>query len=131
MSILKVQYKYFPYPLPTDWSVPNFRFDEAKMNLLWLVCPEVDKVHDKKWDGNVVTESINLELDGETRELLKTLLPTQFMKVFSRECADYAMTEFWPTHYLETMWTRARTAERRLTGDNSNVVHVNFRKKVA
>lgn len=130
-SILNVSFRYFPFDVPTQWSIQNFRFDEAKMNLLWLVCPEIDHLHDKKWDGNEVTSSIDAELDRETRELLRTLPPIRFMEIFSNRHEDYLMTEDWPTRYIDTMWRRARAYERRVSGDTSNVVKVDFRKKAA
>ena len=43
-ELLKVEVKYYPYTEPQLWigDAATFTHDQCKMNLLWLVHPDVD-----------------------------------------------------------------------------------------
>ena len=48
----KMDVQYYPFELPRSrWAETNHGYDEAKMNLLWLVHPEVDRRHSEYWAG--------------------------------------------------------------------------------
>ena len=129
MSLLKAEVKYYPYPLPVGlWRQKHFWVDELKMNLLWLVMPEIDDLVKVEWPGNPVSESIDKLLDKKLRSLLSGP-PVEFMRDFvALDTGDLAIAEFWPENYQRTMWARAKEANARLVhGLGLNVLKIDFR----
>lgn len=126
-AILIAEVKYFPYEMPTHWACENFCYDEPKLNLLWLVCPEVDAVRASAWGGNAVSSSIDSMMSGDLRAKL-SLPPVEFMQWFARASNQFKLVEDWPHNYLQTMWSRAKLANQRLVGAlGANVYHFDFR----
>lgn len=136
MTLLKAEFQYYPYSLPVHkWAQTNYWCDQPAMNLLWLVHPLVDSVADKRWQGDAISAGIATHLALDTRALLQTLRPLDFMKAFERQDhGDWLMTESWPQNYMATMFRRAREAEARLGGTfasvtQANVIRVDFRRR--
>lgn len=127
-DILKAGVKYFPYSMPKLWACENFRFDEIKMNMLWLVMPEVDDLVDKPWVGNHISQSIDEYLSKDLRALLDGP-PVEFMRDFVT-MGPLLMTETWPYDFTQTMWRRAKQANARLCADLSpNVFMIDFKTR--
>lgn len=131
-KILQAQYKYYPFPEPTNWACGHYRFDQIKLNLLWLICPEIDELHDTKWGGNAYTESIDSGVTATMRAMLNEP-PLDFMRGFMRlDGGKPRITKSWREDWAETMWSRARVAHERLftpvVGREGNVITVNFTK---
>lgn len=130
MNLLKADVKYYPFDLPrTKWSQTNYWVDEIKMNMLWLVMPEVDGLVHTKWAGNEVSASIDANMEPTLRRRLSGP-PIEFMHSWSAmDHGNMDITQDFPSNYLTTMWDRAREANSRLLSElGSNVVLVNFRK---
>lgn len=119
--------KYFPGGMPSKWTCSNFCHDEPKLNLLWLVCPEIDSLIDNEWGGNKVSSSIDKHMSKDVRAKLN-LPPVEFMQWFAGKSNWFSITHDWPDHYLTTMWSRARLANKRLiTSPGDNVYQFDFR----
>lgn len=136
MSPLDVSYRYFTFRPPLLWfgTASAFKFDLAKLNLLWLVCPEVDTLHDKAWDGDRVTESIDKYMDRRTRFMLQGP-PMAFTHYWEDLCLHSApdMIASWSDGFLATMVHRAGEAEARLRVNLElpvNTVAVDFKRRV-
>lgn len=126
---LKAEVKYFPYEMPKLWKCRNLCYDEIKMNLVWLVCPEIDTLIHTAWPGNVVTESVDAHMSHDLRAILNGP-PLAFMRDFSGMPGPLVMTEDWPNDYVTTMWERAREANARLCiGLEPNVLKVDFKNR--
>lgn len=126
-DILKTPFRYFPQAdLPSAWVAVNFRYDERKLNLLWLACPEVDDQWPTAWPGNLISASIDDHYSGELSELL-TLPPLEFVNCFWR-LNPYAlhMTADWGEDFMAVMEERAREADFRLRNGADNVRVVSF-----
>jgi hypothetical protein len=125
---LIAEVKYFPYPMPKRWSCENFCYDEVKMNMLWLVMPEVDSLVDQAWGGNHITTSIDAHLSKDLRELLCGP-PVEFVRDFVAK-GPLLIAEEWPFDYVQTMWRRAKQANARLCADLApNVFKVDFKTR--
>lgn len=128
MSTLEANVRYYPFQLPLHrWAQQNFWVDQIKMNLLWLVMPEVDDLVSQRWEGNDISRSIDTHLYRDLRRPLSGP-PIEFMRDFMMIDSDsLELTDPWPSDYLQTMWSRAREANARLIGElGSNVVRVDF-----
>jgi len=128
MGILEANVRYFPYEMPSvRWTQQNFCVDKIKMNLLWLVMPEVDDLVTQPWAGNDISRSIDTYLYRDLRRSLSGP-PIEFMRDFMMLDSDsLELTAPWPSDYLKTMWARAREANARLIGElGVNVVRVDF-----
>lgn len=120
--------KYYPFPEPKHWSISVYEFDQIKLNLLWLVCPEVDKVHDKSWECNFIANDINELCDKSTREFMQ-LPPMEAVELFIKHDHDLLMTQGWPVGYHSVMRKRAKEAAFRIQhGGGHNVVFIDFTK---
>ena len=104
--------------------------DQAKLNLLWLVYPEIDNYTTTPWPGRPGAESIFREMTTDVRAILEKP-PVEFMQDFvAMGPHDMALTERFPTNYLQTMWRRAKEANARLVKElGDNVYHFNFRAR--
>lgn len=131
MSPIKAEVKYYPFKLPMMlWDQQHYWVDEIKMNMLWLVKPEIDTLVHCKWEGDEVSRSIDTHLDKKLRRLLSGP-PVEFMRDFMMMEPDTLMlTQCWPTGYIKTMWARAREANDRLIENlGVNVTLVDFKNK--
>lgn len=134
MDILKVEYPYFPWPVPTLWSgnATNFMFDMPKLNMLYLVHPELDALRSTPWRGDRYTEAINGHLGRETRRALQGP-PRVFLDHWEELRATYIlpMEKHWPEHYMDTVRRKVRDVELRLRAEMpAGVVRVDFQRKV-
>lgn len=128
---LKAEVTYYPYALPMHlWGQTNYWFDEMKMNLLWLVHPEVDTHCTSVWKGDDISLSIDKHLSQDLRALLSGP-PIEFMRDFvAMDDGDLRLTQTWPHNYQATMWVRAKEANARLCADMpGNVVMMDFKNK--
>lgn len=126
-SLLKARTKYFTQ-MPTKWEQSNFCHDEPKMNLLWLVMPEVDGLINTAWHGNVISTSIDEHLSKDLRADLNGP-PLSFVRDFLKRPA-LRIADDWPRDYASTMMQRAREANARLcAGFAPNVALVDFKTK--
>lgn len=126
-SLLKARTKYFTQ-MPTKWKQSNFCYDEPKMNLLWLVMPEVDGLIHTAWHGNVISTSIDEHLSKDLRAELNGP-PLSFVRGFLNRPA-LLIADDWPHDYASTMMKRAREANSRLCADLApNVALVDFKIK--
>lgn len=130
MINIKADVKYFPYPMPHRWAQTAFRHNERKLNLLWLVNPKIDTFAHLPWEGDEISASIDQLLDKQTMRSLNKP-PIEFMQDFCIiDTGDLLLTETWPHNYLQTMWARAREANKRLiAGLGPNVLRVDFLNK--
>jgi len=126
-ALLKADYWWPPYPAPRLWAMESFRWDEPRMNLLWLIHPEVDQVHDQFWSGDTVATMLDKEFSHEAR-LLCQGPPVQ---------AAVGLWEVLPDEVLNVIGTwslikaRAAEAQARLGRSyGSNVAVVDFKRKV-
>lgn len=127
-NVLKAEVRYFPYALPKlKWKQQAYWFDEIKMNLLWLACPEIDEQAGQRWQGNAVSEAIDTHLSQDIRKILSGP-PIEFMRDFVRiDDGSLVITDGWPVNYHKTMWTRAKEANTRLCAELApNVYKVDF-----
>lgn len=126
-AILVAEIKYFPREMPTLWACSKFCYDEPKLNLLWLVNPDVDKVWDTPWGGDSISSSIDEHMSKDIRSKL-SLPPIEFMQWFTGSCYGTTIVQSFPYNYTQTMWSRAKLANQRLIGAmGSNVYHFDFR----
>jgi hypothetical protein len=111
------------------WSQANYWYDECKMNLLWLVKPEVDDLVLAQWVGDEVSRSIDVLLSKDIRALL-TGPPVEFMRDFVRIDDGIRLTAQWPSGYQKVMWARAKEANTRLcAGLGPNVYKFDFKTR--
>lgn len=136
MGPLDVSYRYFNFRPPLLWfgTASSFKFDMAKLNLLWLVHPEVDTLHERMWDGDGVTESIDKHMDRQTRKMLQGP-PMAFAHYWADLCRQSVpeMIASWSDGHLATMAHRAAEAEARLRVEMElpeNTVAVDFKRRV-
>lgn len=129
MDILKSKVRYFPFPPPQEWEQGNDQYDECKLNLLWLLCAEIDELHGRRWEGNLYSKDIDRYRTKDLRALLQ-LAPLAFVRAFMRlEGGEPVLAHGWPAVWRETMWRRARQAHQRLDGGcERKVIVVDFRK---
>lgn len=137
-DLLKVEVKYYPYSEPQLWTggAATFTYDQCKMNLLWLVHPEVDNLHDKVWAGDMISEHID---DGMYRDLRSILRgpPIEMMRDFemfmgmrTHGALIDKLCKGFPTAFRYRMWDRAKEANARLCkGLGPNVYKVDFKSK--
>ena len=121
--MLDLPYQYHPHgSRPKRWHEFEFKHDDAKLNLLWLIHPTVDDLWHTDWAGDAVSYSINEYLDLDTRNLLH-LQPQDFIKQWVRpDKAQYEMTQAWPDDWPRVMDERARTAQRRLFPQSAKIL---------
>ena len=125
---LKMDVQYYPFELPRSrWAETNYGYDEAKMNLLWLVHPEVDRRHSEYWGGDEVSHSIDEQMSKDIRRILN-LPPIEFVRAWNMiDKGGMPMTESWPNNYRSTMWARAKLANARLVKtEDANVFNIDF-----
>lgn len=92
-------------------------FDQAKLNLLWLVYPEIDNYPDTPWPGHPGANDIFREMCTDIRTILGRP-PVEFMQDFvAMEPDELLITQEFPHNYLQTMWKRAKEANTRLLGE--------------
>jgi hypothetical protein len=133
-DILRADYDYFPFALPRLWSdsARNFCFDRPKLNLLWLLYPRVDTLHDKPWAGNHYTRSIDASLDATSRRYLQGP-PQHFLEYWLDLTSRYelAIEQHWPAGYVKTMARRVDRVNARLrAGLPKQAVLVDFKRRV-
>ena len=137
-DLLKVEVKYYPYTEPQLWigDAATFTYDQCKMNLLWLVHPDVDNLHDKVWAGDMISGHIDNGMYRDLRSILKGP-PIEMMREFEmflgmRTHADLIdkLCKGFPTAFRYRMWGRAKEANARLCeGLGPNVYKVDFKSK--
>ncbi|MDD3352631.1 hypothetical protein [Zoogloea sp.] len=71
LTRIDTDYKFYPFKEPTLWTLTSYQFDECKLNLLWLVCPEIDRYHDQPWGGNLIARDIDTYMDRRTRKFMQ------------------------------------------------------------
>lgn len=128
-QLLKAETRYYPFDLPAGrWAESNYWFDERKMNLLWLLHPEVDQRHSEYWAG----DSISWTVDNCMTPLLRgamALPPVEAVRMFEWGKMEAMLL---PIHVnLPTMWRRAKEANARLMreqGQAPNVYYIDFSK---
>ena len=135
-DLLKVEVKYYPYMEPQHWfgDATTFNYDQCKMNLLWLVHPDVDALHDKAWGGDTISAHIDNGMYSDLRSILKGP-PIEMMRDFEmflkmRTHADLIdkLCKGFPTAFRHRMWDRAKEANARLCeGLGPNVYKVDFK----
>ena len=135
-DLLKVEVKYYPYTEPQHWldDAATFNYDQCKMNLLWLVHPDVDALHDKVWGGDTISEHIDNGMYSDLRSILKGP-PIEMMRDFEmflkmRTHAELInkLCKGLPTAFRHRMWARAKEANARLCeGLGPNVYKVDFK----
>lgn len=126
-KILVADVKYYPYGEPTKWAQSNFWWDEHKLNLLWLACPEIDEMSTAVWSGNEISSQIDDSLTHDVRALLN-LPPIEFMQKFSKFPHNSKLTDGWLLSSLPVMWLRAKQANARLIHAlGPNIYSFNFR----
>lgn len=135
-ELLKVEVKYYPYTEPQHWfgDATTFNYDQCKMNLLWLVHPDVDALHDKAWGGDMISQHVDDGMYSDLRTILKGP-PIEMMRDFEmflkmRTHADLVdkLCKGFPTAFRHRMWDRAKEANARLcAGMGPNVYKVDFR----
>ena len=135
-SILKAEVVYYPYPEPQQWGggAAIFSYDQCKMNMLWLVHPDVDALHDKVWGGDMISQHVDDGMYKDLRTILKGP-PIEMMRDFEmflgmRTHADLVdrLCKGFPTAFRHHMWDRAKEANTRLcAGLGPNVYKVDFR----
>ncbi len=122
----------FEYSQLLDKEQQPFCFDQAKVNLLYLLEPRIDTEGIGAAKKNPIAEAIHEHMDIVTDEWLRKM-PLQFLEYWTREDVDgdSALTQHCPPDYLRTMAKRAHEAQRRLLGleQSGNVIKVNFRRK--
>ena len=135
-SILKAEVVYYPYPEPQQWvgGAAIFSYDQCKMNMLWLVHPDVDALHDKVWGGDMISQHVDDGMYKDLRTILKGP-PIEMMR-------DSELVQGRRTHaarrargrgrtataFRHHMWDRAKEANTRLcAGLGPNVYKVDFR----
>jgi hypothetical protein len=138
-ELLKVEVKYYPYTEPQHWfgDATTFTYDQCKMNLLWLVHPDVDNLHDKVWAGDMISEHIDEGMYKDLRNILRGP-PIEMMRDFEMfhgyayswgDLIDKLCKGF-PTAFRHRMWDRAKEANARLCeGLGPNVYKVDFKSK--
>lgn len=137
-ELLKAEVIYYPYTEPQHWTgdAATFGCDQCKMNLLWLVHPDVDSLHDKAWGGDMISEHIDNGMYKDLRTALKGP-PIEMMREFEMflgmrthaELLDKLCKGF-PTAFRYRMWDRAKEANARLcAGLGHNVYKVDFKSK--
>lgn len=135
-SILKAEVIYYPYPEPQLWvgGADVFAYDQCKMNMLWLVHPEIDYLHDKVWGGDMISEHIDKYMYKDLRTALKGP-PIEMMREFEMfmgmrthaELLDKLCKGFY-YRFKDWMWFRAKEANARLCeGLGPNVYKVDFK----
>lgn len=135
-ELLKAEVTYYPYTEPQHWTgdATTFGYDQCKMNLLWLVHPDVDALHDKAWGGDMISEHIDNGMYKDLRNILKGP-PIEMMREFEmflgmRTHADLIdkLCKGFPTAFRYHMWDRAKEANARLcAGLGPNVYKVDFK----
>ena len=135
-ELLKVEVKYYPYTEPQHWfgDATTFNYDQCKMNLLWLVHPNVDALHDKAWGGDMISQHVDDGMYADLRTILKGP-PIEMMRDFEmflkmRTHADLIdrLCKGFPTAFRLRMWDRAKEANARLCeGLGPNVYKVDFK----
>ena len=135
-DLLKVEVKYYPYTEPQLWvrGADVFAYDQCKMNMLWLVHPEVDSLHDKVWAGDMISQHVDDGMYTDLRTILKGP-PIEMMRDFEmflkmRTHADLInkLCKGLPTAFRSRMWARAKEANARLCeGLGPNVYRVDFK----
>lgn len=133
MDILDTAYAYFPFPMPSNWhdGATTFMYDKPKLNLLWLVFPDVDALHELNWSGNVVTESINRHLDKESHAYLQGP-PNGFLQYWLalNDRFSPSIASSWPADYLDTMTRRVAQVNARLRADlPDKAILVDFKRR--
>jgi len=104
------------------------------MNLLWLVHPNVDALHDKAWGGDTISQHVDDGMYADLRTILKGP-PIEMMRDFEmflkmRTHADLInkLCKGLPTAFRHRMWARAKEANARLcAGLGPNVYKVDFK----
>ena len=137
-DLLKVEVKYYPYTEPQLWvgGADVFAYDQCKMNMLWLVHPDVDDLHDKVWAGDMISQHVDDGMYSDLRAILKGP-PIEMMRDFEmflkmRTHADlvHKLCKGFPTAFRHRMWDRAKEANARLCeGLGPNVYKVDFKSK--
>lgn len=132
MNILKANIHYWPQArMPSSfWTLRVFSVDEPKLNLLWLLCPEVDDVWLSPWPGNVVGAAIDTLFYPALRDAL-SMPPLAFVDWWLQSQAhDGQLGQMLPQDYYDTMLRRAVEANTRLTeGLPVNAVKVDFKTR--
>lgn len=135
-ELLKAEVIYYPYTEPQHWTgdATTFGYDQCKMNLLWLVHPDVDALHDKVWGGDMISEHIDKYMYKDLRTALKGP-PIEMMREFEMflgmrthaELLDLLCKGFY-YGFKDWMWFRAKEANARLcAGLGPNVYKVDFK----
>lgn len=137
-ELLKAEVIYYPYIEPQHWTgdAATFTYDQCKMNLLWLVHPDVDALHDKVWAGDMISQHIDEGMYKDLRNILRGP-PIEMMRDFEmflgmRTHADLIdkLCKGFPTAFRYRMWDRAKEANARLCeGLGPNVYKVDFKSR--
>lgn len=137
-EVLKAEVVYPPYPAPGLWvgDAATFTYDQCKMNLLWLVHPEVDNLHDKVWAGDMISEHIDDGMYKDLRNILRGP-PIEMMRDFemfmgmrTHGALIDKLCKGFPTAFRYRMWDRAKEANARLcSGLGPNVYKVDFKSR--
>lgn len=135
-ELLKAEVIYYPYTEPQHWTgdAATFGYDQCKMNMLWLVHPEIDYLHDKVWAGDTISEHIDKYMYKDLRTALKGP-PIEMMREFEMFLGMRTHAEllhnicrgfYWG--FKDWMWSRAKEANARLCeGLGPNVYKVDFK----
>ena len=127
MDLLKADYIWPPYPAPNLWVQTGFRWDEPRMNLLWLINPVVDAEHDRAWAGDALSTLIDAEFSHEVR-LICQGPPKQAVDPLWDELPE-GVLDLVPNWQM--VKARAEQAHSRLFSKQTpNVVFMDFRRKV-
>ena len=105
--------------------------DQSKMNLTWLVFPEIDDP-EIEYGLDAVSEDYAKSLDNLDKQTAAALLhyPSRFMGYWKKlKHWDLLITEFMPEDYMERMEAQAAKAQARLLPVEGNVVQVKFGRK--
>lgn len=135
-ELLKAEVIYYPYTEPQHWTgdATTFGYDQCKMNLLWLVHPDVDALHDKAWGGDMISEHIDkymykdlrTALKGPPIEMMREFEMFMGMRTHAELLHNLARGFYWG--FKDWMWFRAKEANARLcAGLGPNVYKVDFK----
>ena len=105
-------------------------YDQQKLNLTWLVAPEMDGGLSKLPDA--VAVAINTKMAADLRNALRQM-PKAFLAWLSKtDCADFTIFAHSPPDFYDTLVRRANEAQARLVArDESNIITVDFGRKKA
>lgn len=114
-----VAFQYFP-----DGFGELTALGSAKLNFAWLI---VETESLKTPVDKAVLKTIRLDFakGDPVIEAAATLSPTDFAHyLVGVGCDDWALTEAWPSGYIQTMFKRAREAEARIESSLGNNVRL-------